>query len=150
MPLEFYTKNLNKRFYRRMVENVLLNYGVDVYQFLQDWTIKFHPLSSTDTTFYEHVERADGAVINPNMPSGVTGQYVIDLYLHDDDNRLKSRENDDRLQHELAHAVLFGTPHFVKGVHDNEDKRFKISFWFWNKIFWSRWYMNVIDIREFL
>jgi hypothetical protein len=150
MPIVFNTKNLNERLYKRMIENILLNLGIKVYPFLQEWTINLHDLKNTDTRFYEHVRTTSGQRINPDMPSGVTGKFVIDLYLHDDDNTLKTRENGDRIQHEICHAALLNTPDFVKGVHDNVNNRFQISFWYWRKIFWSRFYMTVIDIRPLL
>lgn len=149
MPIVFNTENLNKRLYNRMIENILLNLGVSVYPFLQKWTINIHNLKQTDPRFYDHIVTTSGQKINPDMPSGVTGQYVIDLYLHDDDDKLKNRENSDRVQHEICHAVLYGTPNFVKGVHDNPD-RFKIDFWYWNWIFWSHFYVSVIDVRKYV
>ena len=132
-----------------MVENILLHLDVPVYEFLQNWTINFHDLSQTDPRFYDHIVTTSGQKINTSMPSGVTGKYVIDLYLHDHDERNRNRENGDRVQHEICHAVLFGKPSFVKGVHDTTS-RFKISFWYWARIWWSRWYMSVIDVRKFV
>jgi hypothetical protein len=91
-----------------------------------------------------------GGKINTNMPSGVTGKYQIDLYLHDDKNDFKNRENFDRLQHEICHAVLIGTSNFVKGVHDNVSNRFTIKFWYWGGLFWRKFQGTVIDVRKFL
>lgn len=150
MPLTFHTTNLNKRLYRRMVENVITNFGVKVYPFLQQWDIHFWGLDSTNPLFFEHVTSTSGGKINVNMPSGVTGKYRIDLFLHDDKNEFKNRENGDRVQHELCHALLFGKPSFVKGVHDNVSNRFTIKFWYWSGAFWKQWQMTVIDIKQFI
>lgn len=150
MPITFYTTRLNKRLYKGMMRNVLLNLGVDVHGFMKEWDIRIWGMEQNNSEFYEHVVTAMGGKINTNMPSGVTGKYQIDLYLHDDTNDLKHRENFDRVQHEICHAVLFGTPHFVHGVHDNVSNRFTIKFWYWNKVFWKRFQGTVIDIRRFL
>lgn len=145
----YHTKNLNKRLIQRTFENVILNLNQDVFDFLDSWTIHIRPLNQTDSRFFDHIRTTTGQKINPNMPSGVTGQYTMTLYLHDSDNAFKERENSDRIQHEICHALLINTSYFVKGVHDN-DKRFIIKFWYWAKFFWKRTQVSVIDIREYL
>jgi len=150
MSIYFHTSNLNKRLYRRMIENVLLNLNKDVYDFITFWDIHIWGLDKTNTQFFEHINTTSGQKVNPNMPSGVTGKQRIDLYLHDDKNDFKNRENFDRLQHEMCHALLYGTPHFVKGVHDNVSNRFTIKFWYWGGLFWRQFQGTVIDIRKFL
>lgn len=130
-----------------MIENILLNLGVPVYPFIRDWTITFRSLDDVDPSFFDHIDTTDGQKINVGMPSGFTGDHTIDLWLHANDGRLYKQENGAIIQKEVAHAVLFGTPDFVTGVHDN-DKSFLISFWYWNRIFWSRFYMRIVDIRD--
>lgn len=150
MPVTFHTHNLNERLYHRMIENVVLNLGKNVYNFKKSWDIHIWGLCATNTEFFEHIETTSGQKINPNMPSGVTGKYRIDLYLHDDKNDFKNRENGDRVQHEICHALLYGTPHFVKGVHDNLNNRFTIKFWYRSSIIWRQWQMTVINIHKYL
>ena len=133
-----------------MVENVLLNLGVPVYKFKSEWDIHLWPLCATNTQFFEHIKTTSGQKINPNMPSGVTGKYRIDLYLHDSDNDFKARENSDRVQHELCHAILYGTPNFVKGVHDNVGDRFIIKFWYRSGLLWKRFQLSIINIKRFI
>ena len=152
--LNFHTTNLNKRLYRRLIENQLLHLGVGVYDFISSWDIHFYSLAQTESSFFDHVKTTSGQAINPNMPSGVTGQKEIRFWLHDSENDFKNRENSDRVQHEVCHAVLFdkygtqgGT--WVNGVHQ-ETKRFTIKFWYWHKFFWRRFQLSVIDIRKLL
>lgn len=148
----YHTNNLNKRLYRNMIWNILYHLKAYPLDFLKQWDIHIWGLEDTKPEFFDHITTTSGQKINPNMPSGVTGKYRIDLWLHDSDNDFKARENGDRIQHELCHAVLFGKPQFVSGVHGKNDQgeRFQISFWFWKKVFWSRFYMTIIDIREFI
>ena len=137
-----------------MIENQLLHLGVDVYDFVSTWDINFHSLEQTDPKFFDHIKTTSGQAINPKMPSGVTGQKEIKFWLHDSDNSFKSRENSDRVQHEVCHAVLydkFGTEGrtWVNGVHQEPD-RFIVKFWYWHKIFWRRFQLSIIDIRKLL
>jgi hypothetical protein len=137
-----------------MIENQLLHLGVDVYDFVSTWNIHFYSLDQTDPSFFNHVKTTSGQAINTNMPSGVTGQKEIKFWLHDSSNDFKSRENSDRVQHEVCHAVLFdkysttsGT--WVSGVH-TQSNRFIIKFWYWRKFFWSRFQLSIIDIRNLI
>ena len=152
--LTFHTDNLNHRLYRRMIQNQLLHLGVGIYDFISSWDIHFYSLEQTDPSFFDHVKTTSGQSINTSMPSGVTGQKEIRFWLHDSNNDFKSRENSDRVQHEVCHAVLFdkygtagGT--WVNGVH-NESNRFIIKFWYWRRFFWSRFQLSIIDIRSLL
>ncbi len=152
--LTFHTNNLNQRLYRRIIQNQLLHLGIGVYDFVSSWDIHFYSLKQTDPSFFDHVTTTSGQAINTSMPSGVTGQKEIRFWLHDSDNDFKSRENSDRVQHEVCHAVLFdkygtsgGT--WVNCVH-NQPERFIIKFWYWRKFFWSRFQLSVIDIRNLL
>ena len=150
MGLVFHTNHINKRFVRRVIENTLINIKEYPYGFLQLWDIHVWGLDDTNPQFFEHIKTTSGQKINPNMPSGVTGLYRMDLYLHDSSNSLKERENSDRIMHELCHARLIGTTDFVSGVHDNIDNRFSTTFWYWNKYKYTRFILSIIDIREFL
>lgn len=145
----FHTKKLNKRLYRNMIWNVLYHLEEFPSDFLKFWDIHIWGLEDTKLEFFEHVKTTSGTAINPNMPSGVTGKYRIDLFLHDSSNEFLSRENSDRVQHELCHARLFGNAYFVKGVHETTD-RFIIKFWYWNKIIWKKFQLSIIDIRPFI
>ena len=148
--LIFHTNRLNKRLYRNATWNILLHLDQSGKDFLKKWDIHLWCLEKTNVKFFEHVLSTSGGKINPKMPSGVTGKYRIDLYLHDKISPLHTLENLDRLQHEICHAVLYKTPHFVKGVHDNVSNRFKIKFWYWKKFFWASTQISIIDIRKFL
>jgi hypothetical protein len=133
-----------------MVWNVALHNGVNVKEFIDKWDIHFWGLCATNPQFFEHVVSTSGGRINTNMPSGVTGKYRIDLFLHDSTNDFKARENSDRVMHELSHAFLFGTPHFVKGVHDNVSDRYLISFWYWSGLRYRKFSLTIIDIKRFI
>ena len=108
-----------------------MNLGIYPHMFLKLWNIDIFDLSKTDTIFFKHVRTTSGQKINQDMPSGVTGQFVITLYLHDSNNEFKERENSDRIQHEICHAILYSKNRklMVSGVHNN-TKRFMISFSF--------------------
>ena len=137
-----------------MIENQLLHFQVNVYDFVSSWDINFYSLEETDVSFFNHVKTTSGQKINPNIPSGVTGKKEIRFWLHDSDNDFKNRENSDRVQHEICHAVLYDKYDtkdgiWVKGVHE-ESERFIIKFWYWRKFFWRRFQLSVIDIRKLL
>lgn len=149
MVVEFHTKNLDKRLHNRMILRTLQTYKSNkwISQFLKDWIIKIYSLDETDPRFFEHYRTTSGQRINPNMPSGVTGQYEIKLWLHDSDNVFKARENSDRIQHEVLHAMLFGRNDWVSRVHDNINKRIIRTFWYWKFPFFRKFRMSIIDIR---
>jgi len=150
MGIIFHTNNTNKRFVRRTIENTLLHLDEFPSDFLELWDIHVWGLEDTNPQFFEHINTTSGQRINPNMPSGVTGLYRMDLYLHDSRNEFKQRENADRIQHEVCHARLIGTPDFVSGVHSNINNRFKVSFWYWDRFIWKRFVLSIIDIRSYL
>jgi hypothetical protein len=151
MPLIFHTEHLNKRFIRNTIWNTLLHFKVnDVGKWISKWDIHVWALKDTNPQFFEHVKTTSGQKINTDMPSGVTGKFRMDLYLHDSQNIYKARENSDRVMHEVCHARLIGTPYFVYGVHDNIDNRFKVEFWYWDRFKYSRFYLSIIDIRKYL
>jgi hypothetical protein len=149
--IKYHTKNINKQFVSQTVIHTLANVGIkDLSGWLKKWDIHVWDLKDTNPQFFEHVQTTSGQKINPNMPSGVTGKYRMDLWLHDSNNDFKARENSDRIMHETCHAVLISTPYFVSGVHDNVDNRFKANFWYWNKFRWSKFTLSIIDIRPFV
>ena len=157
MPVQYFTKNLNEKMYRRLIENIVLHLKPRPHsskQFLDKWMIRIRPLDQTNIDFFNHLTTTDGTKINPKMPSGVTGQYVMDLFLHDSTNEFKFRENSDRIQHEICHALLYGTPLFVRGVHDKITntgsylKQFKFRFWTDRWKVWKWLDITVIDIRD--
>ena len=137
-----------------MIENQLLNLDVEVYDFISSWDIHFHSLEQTDPAYFDHVITTSGQAINTSMPSGVTGQKEIKFWLHDDDNDFKNRENSDRVQHEICHAILYdkygtqgGT--WVSGVHQQQG-RFIIKFWYRSQDSWKEFQLSIIDIRDLL
>ena len=149
--IKYHTKNINKQFVSQTVIHTLANVGIkDLSGWLNKWDILVWDLKDTNPQFFEHVQTTSGQKINPNMPSGVTGKYRMDLWLHDSNNDFKARENSDRIMHETCHAVLISTPYFVSGVHGNVDNRFKANFWYWNKFRWSKFTLSIIDIRPFM
>jgi len=150
MALIFHTNHINKRFVRRVFENTLINIDDYPYHFIKEWDIHIWPLSDTNTQFFEHIKTTSGQKINPDMPSGVTGLYRMDLYLHDSSNAFKERENSDRIMHEICHARLINTTHFVTGVHRNLHKRFTTTFWYWNRFKYTKFTLSIIDIRKYL
>jgi len=156
MGMVYYTKNLNEKMYTRLVETIIMHLdpGVSTREFMSRWTIAIRPLSQVNTQFFEHIKSTSGTKINSDMPSGVTGKYVIDLFMHDDSNIMKFRENADRIQHELCHAKLYNTMGFVAAVHNkigiggNIIKGFKIPFWTNRWKFWQQIPINIIDVRR--
>ena len=158
MPIINHTDFLDEKLYRRLIENVVLHLDVSQHApktFLDEWTVKLRPLSQTNEAFFLHTVSTSGQKINTGMPSGVTGKYVIDLFLHDSSKDMrKFMENADRVQHEVCHALLYGTDKFVRGVHDKISpmgtclKCFKFNFWTNRWRFWQRIPITVIDIRD--
>jgi hypothetical protein len=125
--INFHTNDINKGFVKSTVWNTLAH-------------LKVYNIGNTTS----------GQKINPDMPSGVTGKFRIDLYLHDSRNIFKLRENSDRIQHEICHALLIGTPHFVSGVHDNINNRFTVNYWYWDRFKYTKFTLSIIDIRQYL
>ena len=149
--IKFHTNRINKRFVRNTIWNTLLNLKVNnVGRWLDKWDIHVWDLKDTNPQFFEHVKTTSGQKINTSMPSGVTGKFRMDLYLHDSSNVFKARENSDRIMHETCHAILIGTPHFVSGVHDNINNRFQASFWYWDRFKYTKFTLSIIDIRPYL
>ena len=149
--INFHTNDINERFVKSTVWNTLAHLKVyNIGRWLKKWDIHVWDLKDTNPQFFEHVQTTSGQKINPNMPSGVTGKYRMDLWLHDSNNDFKARENSDRIMHETCHAILINTPYFVAGVHDNVDNRFQANFWYWNKFRWSKFTLSIIDIRRYM
>ena len=149
--IKFHTNRINKRFVRNTIWNTLLNLKVNnIGRWLDKWDIHVWDLKDTNPQFFEHVKTTSGQKINTSMPSGVTGKFRMDLYLHDSSNVFKARENSDRIMHETCHAILIGTPHFVSGVHDNVDNRFQANFWYWDRFKYTKFTLSIIDIRAYL
>lgn len=149
--IKFHTNRINKRFVRNTIWNTLLNLKVNnIGRWIEKWDIHVWDLKDTNPQFFEHVKTTSGQKINTSMPSGVTGKFRMDLYLHDSSNVFKARENSDRIMHETCHAILIGTPHFVSGVHDNVDNRFQANFWYWDRFKYTKFTLSIIDIRAYL
>jgi len=157
------TRNLDKSFYEQLTRRILYEFltAAEIIEFLKVWEIEFHNLEYMNRQFFAHVKLQEGQRISSNSPAGVTGQGQIILYLHDSKNEMKTRENTDRLQHELCHAVLFflyknlrleGQKQNMatKAVHDqnNGGQRFKINFWHRKFLFWKKMQISIIDIRH--
>nr|AKH48298.1 hypothetical protein [uncultured marine virus] len=149
--IKFHTNRINKRFVRNTIWNTLLNLKVNnIGRWIDKWDIHVWDLKDTNPQFFEHVKTTSGQKINTSMPSGVTGKFRMDLYLHDSSNVFKARENSDRIMHETCHAILIGTPHFVSGVHDNINNRFQATFWYWDRFKYTKFTLSIIDIRAYL
>ncbi|MBT6867580.1 MAG: hypothetical protein HOA67_01085 [Candidatus Marinimicrobia bacterium] len=149
--IKFHTNRINKRFVRNTIWNTLLNLKVNnIGRWIEKWDIHVWDLKDTNPQFFEHVKTTSGQKINTSMPSGVTGKFRMDLYLHDSSNVFKARENSDRIMHETCHAILIGTPHFVSGVHDNINNRFQATFWYWDRFKYTKFTLSIIDIRAYL
>lgn len=151
MTLKFHTDKINKRFVRRVIGNTIINLtDYSLYQFLKSWDIHIWSTNDTNPQFFEHIKTTSGQKINPNMPSGVTGKFRMDLWLHDSNNDFKARENSDRIMHEVCHALLINTRYFVSAVHSNVGNRFKVSFWYWDRFKYKKFWLSIIDIRKYL
>ena len=156
MGIIFQTENLDQKLYKNIFKAVLNNLDTNVPQFFDEWTITIYKLDSTNTAYFGHVVTTDGTKINPTIPSGVTGKFDMKLWLHDDKNEFMTRENSDRIQHELCHAVLllkYGTKgkiDWVKDVHNNVSKRFILNLWYWKGVRLIKLPLSIIDIRLFL
>jgi len=150
MPIAYHTENINERFVKQTILHTLANnYIRDLTGWLKKWDIHVWDVSDTRTAYFGHIKTTSGQKINPDMPSGVTGKYRMDLYLHDSQNVFKARENGDRIMHEVCHALLIGTPDFVTGVHNNIKNRYTISYWYWDRFKYTKFYLSVIDIRKY-
>jgi len=149
--INFFADKLHKRKYQRLIKLYCYHHGVNYNRFLQRWKINLLGLEHTDPAFYEHIGIHPGQTINRGIPSGVTGMFEINCFLHNVNNEMFDRENFEVITHELAHAVLidkYGTAggRHVSEVHNN-PKRFKFNLWFFNKIFWKKMGVTAIDVR---
>lgn len=150
MGIIFHTKNLNKKLYKSMIWNIVTNYGKDVYDFVTFWEINIRPLEKKRPDFFDGYETAMSHKINFDMAWGITGKYKIDLYLDDVKGHRYAMQNSTVIQHEIAHALLYKTQHFVMGVHDNVSNTFPVSFWYWDRFWWKKMVVRCIDIRPIL
>ena len=125
-----------------MVRRILYEFltAKEMIRFLNSWKIEFHSLEFANIQFYDHVKLQE-----------------ILLYLHDSKNFMKMRENSDRIQHELCHAVLYflykdqklkGKKNVlaVSAVHDN-PLIYQINYWFRKWLIWRKMQIAIIDIR---
>ena len=150
MGINFYTENLNKQLYKSMIWNIVTNYGKNVYDFVTFWEINIHPLKDFRPDYFDGYETAKTHKINFGMAWGMTGKYKIDLYLDDKKGHRHAMQNSTVVQHEIAHALLYKTHHFVMGVHDNVNNTFPISFWYRDRFWWRKMVVRCIDIRHIL
>ena len=157
MPILFFTKNLDKTRYRRVILRcVWETYNYDrkkALKFLKLVKIKLYPLSATKLEFFEHFKTTSAQKLNPKMPSGHAGKYEVTVFLHD--TKLTSlgfrfRENVERLGHELDHEILFveGKKDHVTPVHNRNYNKGKFSFWFWTLKPYRRIPITIIDVRD--
>ena len=150
MGIHFHTENINKMLYKSMIWNIVLNYNKDVYDFITFWDVHIWPLKSFDPDYLEGYATAKGHKVNFNMAWGMTGKHRIDLYIDDIKGQRMAMQNSVPIQHEIAHAMLYGTEYFVRGVHDNVNKTFPISFWYRDRWWWRKMKIKCIDIRHLL
>ena len=150
--INFYADKLHKRKYTRLIKLYCYHHGINPTQFLKRWKINLLGLEHTDPAFYGHLGIIPGQTINTGIPSGVTGMFEINCFLHNSKNEMLDRENFEVLSHELAHAVLidkYGTAggRHVSEVH-NKPKRFTFNVWYFKKIFWKKVRVTAIDVRS--
>jgi hypothetical protein len=150
MGIHFHTENLNKNLYRQMIFSILAYNHKNAYDFITFWDVHIWPLQSMDPKYLDGYKSTEGNKVNFKMAWGITGKNRIDLYLNDTNNTFIARENSTVLQHEICHALLFGTPHFVDGVHDNQKNIYPIEFWYWSKWRYRKFRLWCIDIRDLL
>jgi len=163
MPFVYHTNNLDTNAYTQMLRRILYEFFPvnKLMEFETKWTVSFYDLTNTRSEFFDHVKIQEGQSINTSMPSGVTGLHVVDLFIHDSTDQMKMRENSDRIQHELMHAILFevyGNQKrqsdnkliYVHEVHDRNanGQRFKIDFWYNFQDRWQKLQLSLIDIRN--
>jgi len=133
-----------------MIFAVLAYNHKNAYDFITFWDVHVWPLKSMDPNYLEGYKATAGEKVNFDMAWGMTGKGRIDLYLNDTKNDFIARENSTVLQHEISHALLYNTEHFVDGVHDNQKNIYPIEFWYWDKWRYRKFRLWIIDIRDLL
>jgi len=150
MGFHFHTEHINKNLYKQMIFSVLAYSHKNAYDFITFWDIHIWPLQAMDPNYLAGYKSTDGQKVNFNMAWGMTGKYRIDLYIIDNNNNMIDRENSTVVQHEINHALLYGTEHFVHGVHDNQNNTYPIEFWYWDKWRYRKFRFRNIDIRDLI
>ena len=124
----FRTKNLDHKFYENMVRRILYEFltSKEMLQFLNNWTIEFHSLEKANTQFYEHVKLQEGQRINPNMPSGVTGQEQV-LFAHKETLRHRQEPAEGRAPQEEGRRQAQGPgPGEVQAEEEDREERISL------------------------
>ena len=122
MSIQFFTKNLNTRLYRRAHSRMIHEMfpaTMDYIFYLRHWDWKIYP--STDAPNDPHFDGQEGV-------GGVTGMGLVKVYLEDkrtnmihDIFRRVFRQNIIVISHELSHSALIHIKktHKVKLRHDD-------------------------------
>ena len=130
--IHFFTKNINEKTYRDIVQRTIMLNGHDgrskssfeVWKNFEDnWELNIIPVTDQEDfkVYYKHlnVETSDG------IAWGVTGSKVIYMFVNDSKNPFMLRSNVMPLAHELLHAVYqdrIGTFHITRKFDSPEGK----------------------------
>jgi hypothetical protein len=106
MKINFTTSKIERKLY----EKSILTYIYDHYLFTdqkrvmeQDkWEINIRTLADFKWNFYDRKIKN----LSKKMPHGVTGKYVIECYVNDENNRMYYLQNMMVICHELSHMIL--------------------------------------------
>ena len=106
MKINFTTSKIERKLY----EKSILTYIYDHYLFNdqkrimeQDkWEINIRTLTDFNWNFYDKKIKN----LSKKMPHGITGKYVIDCYVNDENNRMYYLQNMMVICHELSHMIL--------------------------------------------
>jgi len=126
--ITFYTKNIDKTAYKKIVRNMVMFNADDGTpmsgykawrKFEEEWELNIFPVAEADTTFKSYWESLN-VETNDAMAWGVTGKKFINMFVIDSHNPFTVRSNSMPLGHEVLHAVYqegVGTFHITR-KHD--------------------------------
>lgn len=101
MKVKFFTKKLDKMLYRQIIYKYVGSHMMNA----KDWEIEIHPTDSTKD-FRMYMTNKE-AVLNGNIPHGVTSLGRVKVYVNDvEDYGLIVLQNAGVICHELAHMLL--------------------------------------------
>jgi hypothetical protein len=132
MVTEYFTENIDKTAYDKIIRNIITFNGDDgtdmsgwkAYRNFEDtWVLNIIPTSKQEdyVRYYNHlnIEASDG------MAWGVTGKKVIYMFVVDTKNPFVLRSNVMPLAHELLHAIYqdaVGTSHITRKYNSPEGR----------------------------
>lgn len=126
MKFVFHTKNVDKTFYRQMMQQYIADHikqshgAYNSYRdFHEDWEI--HVYSVEDWSGRLEGGSSVGTT-NPGIPHGVTGEGIVKVYIIDsDDMGLMAIQNFAPIFHEIAHMLLIMMMRGRRGTFRNND-----------------------------